>query len=221
MDEVDSAQPSTSGHIASRQGARNGDLSPPDLAANADDTWNFTAAVHESPADPVSTITVKEADEASGDTSSRVNETKKEGDRIPSTTTTNDGKSDLPMIDQKQDETSISGDDIKNRKQSMIHPSDNTSTADATKHEPLPSPNPVQSITNIDNQSTVAGVAKQDGDGQRDIADTWFRAVISGEAESVQTVLPLITNVNLRDQVMIYAVLWLYFNCQFCLAHFT
>ena len=212
MDEVDSAQPSTVGHVASgdrqtsaahgRQDTRNDDLSPPDLAANADDTWTFDATVHESPrpADPVSTGAMKGAEEASGNTP-EVNGTKREEVGTPSTMTTGDEKSDLPLIGQKQDETS--GKDTKNGKQSTIHQceaSDQASTADTTKHEP--SPNIIPSIHKTDNPGTVAGVTKQDGDAQSDIADTWFRAVISGEAESVQTVLPLITDVNIRDQVM-------------------
>ena len=212
MDEVDSAQPSTVGHFASsdrqtsaahgRQDTRNGDLPPPDLAANADDTWSFAASVHESPrpADPVSTGAVKGAEVASGNTP-EVNGTKREEVGTPSTMTTGDEKSDLPLIGQKQDETS--GKDTKNGKQSTIRQceaSDHASTVNTTKHEPSPNLDP--SIHNTDNPGTVAGVAKRDGDAQSDIADTWFRAVISGEAESVQTVLSLITDVNIRDQVM-------------------
>ena len=212
MDEVDSAQPSTVGHGASgdrqtnaahgRQDTRNGDLSPPDSAANADDTWTFDATVHESPrpAEPVSISAVKGAEEASGNTP-EVNGTKREEVGTPSPMTTDDGKSDLPLIGQKQDETS--GKDTENGKQPTIRQceaSDQAPKADTTKHEPSPNLDP--SIHNTDSPGTVAGVTKQDGDAQSDIADTWFRAVISGEAESVQTVLPLITDVNIRDQVM-------------------
>ena len=71
--------------------------------------------------------------------------------------------------------------------------------------------NSIQPIHDAANPDTTADdVTKQDGDVPDDIAVTWFRAVISGEVDAVEAILPRVSDVNIRDQVMIWEILVLF-----------
>ena len=137
-----------------------------------------------------------------------------EDDRAPSPTGTPEGESDCPVHDQTQDETVLSSEDTAIGKHSNQPPNDtpsNVSTTHTTQNGRPASTNsgdvfldnPVQPTNDTANLATVAdGMTEQDGDGPDNIAIKWFQTVVSGEAAAVETLLPRVRDVNIRDQVI-------------------
>ena len=190
----------------------NQDLSPPEVTTDTEKTTSMATQgpTHEEPKLAESSpAPVDDKDETTeeGQGTARVNGGTSDTKVAISSAATPEG--DDPFNDQSEngrvprDDVTAHGTPSYPTSGGDVGPAPDTVTK-ATDN----SAQPIHDATNPD--TTADDVTKQDGDVPDDIAVTWFRAVISGEVAAVEAILPRITDVNIRDQVMIWEILVLF-----------
>ena len=186
----------------------NEDLSPPEVTTDTEEMATQGPTLEElklaesspAPADPVD-----DKDETMEEDQGmpRVNGRNSETNITLSSAATPEG--DDPVNDQSENGPVPRGDVTAHGSQSDPVSGDDLGTAQDTVTKATD--NSVQPIHDAGSSDTD-GVTKHDGDVPDDNAVTWFRAVISGEVAAVEAILPRVTDVNIRDQVMIWEILF-------------